>query len=327
MSVLITGGNGLLSSWIIYYLAQKGKRVISFDLKPRSFDYLEEYQNQIRFIQGDVLEWSQLLPVFHSEGNDIEGIIHTPAEMASPRYWNNPYRSTILNVVGTLNLLEFARLYQIPKFLYISSGAVYGEVKDSPSELTHPVNPSDLYGAGKAGAEYISLQYGNHYQIDVRVIRPYFFFGPGYLPSEMNPLFRNLLGSMEGLDNLQLEKGRDQSLGFTYVKDTALGTVLAYEAEHLEHRIFNIATDEVTSFPELARLAQKYSDQPREVTLGEGKLFPRGETLDISLAMKELGYKPQYRMEEAVAEYSEWIRKQLRSSKAGASCQTIIEKT
>lgn len=315
MSVLVTGGNGLLSSWIIYYLAQKGKRIISVDLKPRTFDYLEEFKDQINFIQGDVLEWSQILPIFHSKENEIEGIIHTPAEMASPRYWNNPYRSTYLNVVGTLNLLEFARLYQVPKFLYVSSGAVYGEVKDSPSELTHPVNPSDLYGAGKVGSEYISLQYGNHYQIDVRVIRPYFFFGPGLLPSEMNPLFRNLLGSMEGLDNLQLEKGRDQSLGFTYVKDTALGAVLAYETEHPEHRVFNIATDEVTSFPELARLAQKYSDQPRKVILGAGKLFPRGETLDISLAMKELGYTPQYRMEEAVEEYSQWIHKKLLSKK------------
>lgn len=313
MSVLITGGNGLLSSWITYYLAQKGKKIISFDLRPRTFDYLAEYHEQISFVQGDVLEWSHLLPVFLSRSGDIEGIIHTPAEMASPRYWNNPYRSTVLNVLGTLNLLELTRLFQVPKFLYISSGAVYGEVKDSPSELTHPVNPSDLYGAGKVGAEFITLQYGNHYGIDTRVIRPYFFFGPGYLPSEMTPLFRNLLGSIEGLDNLQLEKGRDQSLGFTYVKDTAWGTVLAYEVEHPEHRVFNLATDEVTSFPDLARLAQKYSDQPREITLGEGKLFPRGETLDISLAMKELGFKPRYRMEEAVAEYANWIRKQLHS--------------
>ncbi len=50
-----------------------------------------------------------------------------------------------------------------------------------------------------------SLQYGNHYGIDVRIVRPY-FFGPGYLPSEMTPVFRTLLGSIEGLDNLYLER-------------------------------------------------------------------------------------------------------------------------
>jgi len=88
-----------------------------------------------------------------------------------------------------------------------------------------------------------------------------------------------------------------------------LGTVLAYEKENPSHRIFNIATDEATSFPDLAKLAQKYSDEPREVILGPGKLFPRGETLDISLAKKELDFSPRYRMEEAVAEYARWIKK------------------
>ena len=43
--------------------------------------------------------------------------------------------------------------------------------------------------------------------------------------------------------------------------------------------------------------------------MGPGKLFPRGETLDISLAKKELGFSPRYRMEEAVAEYAEWVKK------------------
>ena len=309
MPILITGGNGLLGSWVTYYLAEKGKDIISFDLKPRSFDYLEEYQDRISFHKGDVLDWSSLVQVFQPQENKIEGIIHTPAVMASPQYWDNPYPSTILNVVGTLNLLELARLYKVPKFLYISSGAVYGETKDCPGELTHHPNPSDLYGASKAGAEFLTLQYGNHYGIDARVVRPYFFFGPGHLPSEMTPVFRTLLGSIEGLDNLYLEKGRDQRLGFTYVKDTAWGTVLAYEKENPSHRVFNIATDEVTSFPDLAKLAQKYSDEPREVVLGPGKLFPRGETLDISLAKKELGFSPRYRMEEAVAEYAEWIKK------------------
>ena len=76
--------------------------------------------------------------------------------------------------------------------------------ESSPIILT----PSDLYGASKAGAEFLTLQYGNHYGIDARVVRPYFFFGPGHLPSEMTPFSTTLLGSIEGLDNLYLEKGK-----------------------------------------------------------------------------------------------------------------------
>ncbi len=310
MAIFITGGSGLLGSWVTYYFAQNGKNILSLDIRSRNFDYLEKFCDRIVFISGNVLDWSSLMQVFRAHADEIEGIIHTPAVMASPKYWNNPYQSTFLNVIGTLNMLEMTRICQIPKFLYVSSGAVYGEINVSPSEITHPPNPSDLYGASKAGAEFITLQYGKHYGIDTRVIRPYFFFGPGFLPSEMNPVFRTLLGSIEGLDNLSLESGRDQSLGFTYVKDTAWGTVLTYEKDQLKHRVFNIATEEVTSFPDLARLSQKYSDYACEVTLGKGKLFPRGETLDISLAKDELGFEPRYRMDEAVSEYAEWIKRQ-----------------
>ncbi len=312
--VLVTGGNGLLGSWVTYYLTQNDKGVISFDLKEKDFDYLREVRDKIVFVKGNVLEWSSILPVFLKWGSEIEGIIHTPAVMATPQYWNNPHPSTVVNVIGTLNLLEFARLYQVPKFIYISSGAVYGETKDNPGELTHPPSPSDLYGASKAGAEFLTLQYGNHYGIDARIVRPYFFFGPGLLPSEMTPLFRNLLGSLEGLDNLYLEKGKEQRLGFTYVKDTAWGTFLAYHKPKVNHRIFNIATEEVTSFPDLARLAQKYSDQPRETHIGPGKMFPRGETLDITLAKKELGFEPRYTMERAMAEYAEWVKRNRRKN-------------
>jgi nucleoside-diphosphate-sugar epimerase len=311
MSILVTGGFGLLGSWVGFYLGQRGKKVILLDLRERYLDYLEGVKDSLTFFRGDVLSFPHLSQVALAHP-DIEGIIHTPAAMATPEYWNNPYQGTILNLVGTLNVLELARLFRIPRVVYVSSGAVYGETKDNPREDTHPIAPSDLYGASKGGAELLTLQYGNHYGLDTRVVRPYFFFGPGVLPSESTFLFRNLLGPLEGLQGLSLERGKDQRLGFTYVKDTAWGTVLAYEKENPRFRVFNIASDQATGFGELARLAQKYSDTPTEVTIGPGKLFPRGETLDITRAREELGFAPRYGIEEAVVEYAHWVREELR---------------
>jgi len=309
MAVLITGGYGLLGSWVAYYLAKDGKKVIMFDVALREFDYLEKVKSLLVPVRGSVLDWSGLLQTFKKFNSEIEGIIHTPAIMATPGYWKNPYQSTTLNITGTLNILEMARIFGIKKVVYISSGAVYGEVKDKASEITHPVRPSDLYGASKASAEFIGFQYQNHYGIDFRVVRPYFFFGPGRLPSELPPIFRTLFGCIEGLSNLELEKGADQSLGFTYVKDTAWGTVLVYRAKNLRYKTFNIAAEKAINFVELVEISREHSSSSCKVKIGPGKLFPRGETLDISLAKKELGFEPKYTIEEAVAEYANWIRK------------------
>jgi nucleoside-diphosphate-sugar epimerase len=121
-------------------------------------------------------------------------------------------------------------------------------------------------------------------------------------------LFKNLLGPLEGLSDLKLEKGADQRLGFTYVKDTAQGTYLLYRAKKLHQKTMNISSDIPVSFKELVSLAKTYSDMPTDVTMGTGKLFPRGETLDISTAREELGFRPLYSAEEGMKEYAEWIR-------------------
>jgi len=312
MAVLITGGYGLLGSWVAYYLAKEGKKIIMFDVTFQRLDYLEEVEDLLIPIKGSVLDWPKLVQTFKKFEGEIEGIIHTPATTATAVYWKNPYQGTILNIMGSLNILEMARLYGVKKVIYISSGAVYGEVKGGICETTYPVKPSDLYGASKASAEFLGLQYQNHYGIDFRIVRPYFFFGPGRLPSQLPPLFKTLFGCIEGLSNLELEKGADQSLGFTYVKDTAWGTVLVYKAENLKYQTFNIAADKAINFLDLVDIAKKYSSTPTKVKIGSGKLFPRGETLDSSLARKCLGFEPKYDIEEAVAEYAKWISKNIK---------------
>ena len=273
MAVLITGGYGLLGSWLAYYLAKEGKEIIMFDVAYRELDYLNEVSNLLTSIRGSVLDWSNLVGTIKKFGNKIEGIIHTSAITATPYYWSNPYESTTLNVTGTLNILEIARIFNIEKVVYISSGAVYGEAEGKVSEA-YPVNPSDLYGASKASAEFLGLQYRNHYGIDFRIVRPYFFFGPGRLPSELSPLFRTLFGCIEGLSHLELPRGADQSLGFTYVKDVARGTVLIYKTENLRHRIFNIAADKAVNFLKVVEVSKKYSSSLCEVRIGPGRFFP-----------------------------------------------------
>jgi len=309
MAVLITGGYGQLGSWLTYKFAREEKEVIVLDVVDKDLDYLREVKDKIRFIRVSVLDFPKLTEVFIRYKEKIEGIIHTVAITADPSLERNPHQGLMINLTGTVNMLELARLFKIKKFVYASSGAVYGEVKDSPSELTHPLRPGDLYGASKVAGELIGQQYENHYGLDFRSARLYFFFGPGRLPSQQTELFKSLLGPLEGLPDLKLEKGADQKLGFTYVKDAAYGTYLLYKSQNLKHKSVNISSEQPISFPQMISLAQKYSDKPTEVEIGPGKLFPRGETLDISVAKEELGFHPQYTVEEGMREYARWVKK------------------
>jgi nucleoside-diphosphate-sugar epimerase len=247
-----------------------------------------------------------LTKLFERHKLRIEGIIHTAA-MTSYLFYDNPHRSVHINIVGTLNILELARTFEIKKIVYTSSGAVYGTAKNA-SEMT-AINPQNLYGATKASAEFMGLQYGNHWKLDFRVARLYFLYGPPMLPSKYPMVIRALFGPLEGLDHLKLESGGDQPIDFTYVKDAAKGVSLLYNAKNLKNKVFNITSGQATKLSDVSAIVKNYSPE-FDIEIGPGYTsFPDCSTIDISLARQELGFEPEYTLEKGVAEYAEWVKR------------------
>jgi nucleoside-diphosphate-sugar epimerase len=311
MAVFITGGHGHIASWTAYFLAKQGEQIILYDVNPVAPDCLDEVSKTITFIHGDVMDFSGLTDAFKKYKHEIDGIIHTVGIMGE-LVLENPHRNVALNIGGTHNILEAARLFEIPKVVYTSTGAVYGAVSGAPSEDQYPPNPSDLYGATKASSEYLGQQYASAFGFEFRISRVYFCYGQGKLPSRFIRLYRLAFGALEGLGDLQMDKGADQKLDFTYIEDAARGTALLYQARDLKHNTYNIATGVPTTVSKVAELAQKYSSFNVSVKLGPGELMQRAEALDISRARKELGFEPQFDIEAGVQKYAQWMQKILK---------------
>ena len=306
MAVFLTGC-GLVGYWIAKGLASEGEDVILYDIKQTQFDQADS--KKMTFIQGDLLDYPRLVDVFQTYGSKIEGIIHTAAVSAGgSQFLDNPHRGVTINVIGTLNLLEVARSFNVKKMVYTSTCGVYGGAEGPLSETKTPLNPTDLYGASKACAELLGYQYANHWDIDFRCARLYFVYGPPSLPSSLPFIFRVLFGPLEGLDHLRLESGGDQKVDFTYVKDTAKGVLLLYKAKTIKNKVFNIAGGQSYNLKDVLNTVKNYSS-PTSIEIGPGKISPaRGFPVDISLAREELGFQPEYTLERGVSEYAEWIK-------------------
>jgi nucleoside-diphosphate-sugar epimerase len=313
MAAFITGGYGQIGSWIAYLLAKEGEEVIIFDNQPVPPDYLACVSKQIKYIRGDIMDFPLLTKIFKEHQGAIDGIVHTVAVMG-PFVPVNPYRNVSLNIGSMLNVLEIARLFEIEKVVYTSTGAVYGEAEGTATEDGYPANPADLYGATKVSAEHLGLQYRNTFGLDYRISRVFFLYGPGKLPSNFIQIYQLAFGALEGINGLKADKGADQEIDFTHVEDAARGTMLLYRAKFPKHRIYNIATGIPISVGDAAALSQKHSHYPVKVDIGAGTLMPRCNALDITRAREEFGYTPKYDLEAGIKDYADWIKKQVERS-------------
>ncbi len=306
MAVFITGGNGHIGSWIASLFARANKDILIYDVNRRCPENLEDYRDKIQFIEGDVLDFARLTDVLKKNHQNIEGIIHTVAVMGEfvPL---NPHFNVRLNVIGLLNVLEAARIFDIKKFLFTSTGAVYGKKKGETRE-DDGLNPQDLYAASKASAEMIGRQYAEVYHLDYRIGRLYFVYGPGRLPSTFFTLYKIAFGVLEGIQGLQSSKGGDQKIDFTYVLDAAQGIYRLFEKKKPDSSVYNLSSGKSYKIAEVVALCKKYTHFPTEISLGKGILMNRVEGLDISRAQKELGYQPEYDIEKGIRLYSDWIK-------------------
>lgn len=305
MAVFITGGYGHIASWTALLLARQGQKVILYDTTERRLDYLDEVAEHISFVRGDVLDFAGLRTALEPYLPALDGIIHTVGVMGE-LVLLNPHHHVMLNVMGLANVLELARVLGIKKVLYTSSGAVYGAVEDVADETQAP-DPTDLYAATKISAEYLGIQYGRAFDIDFRVARLFFVYGPGKYPSHFIRLYKIAFGALEGIKQLKMDKGADQKLDFTYVEDAARGVALLFNAKNPKHRLFNIASGRAHTVGEVVDVAKRYSQFPVPVEIGPGELMRRCEALDIRRAVSELGYKPEISLEQGIRLYADWL--------------------
>jgi len=325
LAVLITGGSGLVGSHTVMELLHRGQEdvIIIYDIvPPRNPAIIKELGKKVIYVDGNILDFGRLMET--ASRYDVDGIIHTSAFINYKYVVSNPMISIQTNVMGTLNVLELARVTDL-KVAFTSSGAVYGEVVGHATE-EFPIKPSDMYGMTKAAAELIGQQYASTYGIDFVCVRFYFIYGSGLsvatqsieeaLKPPVHPLsiLYLLLLRAATRESLYIENGGDSELDFTYVKDSAHGLVLAYYAKKPPHTTYNISTGQAHSLKEVVDIISSHTGR-RNIMLGPGMIegWPRrAKYLDNTLAREELGYSPRYGLRNGIIEYYEAIKAGLR---------------
>jgi UDP-glucuronate 4-epimerase len=273
---LVTGGMGCIGAWALYHLRALGKRAVCFDLSDdrHRIDLLmgRDEQAGITFVRGDLLDGRQVRETF--ERHAITHVLHLAA-LQIPFCKANPALGAQVNVTGTVNIFEAARLTGLKHLAYASSIAVYGTADEYPPRLVAhdaPRLPHTLYGAYKVANELTAGVYWSDHGITSTALRPFTVYGLGRDQGLTSDPTKAMQAAAAGQDYAIGFGGRMQ---FQFASDVAQQFVEAAEYPLDGAVAFNLGTP-VVAVSDLAGLIMRIKPGVT-VTVPENVLdFPEG---------------------------------------------------
>ena len=311
MKFLVTGGAGFIGHNVVRILEQQGHECIVIDtctdygfVPKEELTYLvdnrlKRINTQIRKI--DIREGVFVDTIFKTYRPDV--VIHMASFPRQKVVEQNPVLASDVMSNGLINLLEKSKKYAVKKFVYISSSMVYGNFEADVDE-TAQCNPIGQYGIMKFMGEKLVEDYSRRGCFEHVIIRPSAVYGEWDVEDRVVSKF--MTKAMRG-ETLKVN-GPDEVLDFTYVEDTAQGIVLAATKEAANGNIYNITRSEQRQWnlKDAAELAIKIAGKGSLEVAPRDLSFPKRGRLDISRAVRELGYTPQVNVEEGFQRYYDW---------------------
>jgi UDP-glucose 4-epimerase len=303
MKILVTGGAGFMGSWLVDELVDRGHNVVSVD------NLLGGSKNNVNpkctFIEMDVKNKNKVDKI--CKGIDV--IFHLAAYAAEGQSFFSPIQINDINITSINNLLVAAVNYNIEKFIFTSSMAVYGD-QEPPFREDLPRKPVDPYGCGKAYCERMLEIFSNMFGLNYTIIRPQNVYGPrqnifdpyrNVLMIWMNRIMRNKPPLIYG--------DGEQMRALSYIEDVTPALANSAFLEKTNGEIINLGSDEVVTINKACQIVLESMGsklEPVHVEKRPGEV--KRSYCRIEKAKKLLGFKKMHTLREGVNKMVKWAK-------------------
>jgi len=310
----ITGGAGFIGSHLARALVGRGDRVrIVDDLSAGRLTNLDGLAlgsagsgEDVELVRGCVTDQDLLRTAFRG----VAGVFHEAAQVSVPGSIQDPVTSYRVNVMGTLAVLESARLEGVRKVVFAASSAAYGDDPTLPKVETMVPRPLSPYASGKLAGEALLSVWSRCFGLETVALRYFNVYGPRQADdspySGVIALFARAV--LVGRPPTIFGDG-EQSRDFVFVEDVARANLLAMDASIGPQNVINIGTGAGVSINQLYRTLANlagFDGEPRRAPARPGDV-PHSRA-SVQRASELLGFEPRVGLEQGLRSTLSWYR-------------------
>ena len=300
MTYLVTGGAGFIGSHLVEALLVQGAEVILLDNLSTGLQVnVPTGAGLIVGHAGDASLLDQLLP-------GCAGIFHLAAVSSVQASLDRPIEVHEDHLTATLTLLEAARRHNVPRFVFSSSAAVYGDTQGKAAKEDMKPNPLSHYAVQKLAGEYYCQVYAKVYGLETVCLRYFNIFGPRQrADSPYSGVIAKFLDAARAERAPTVFGDGSQTRDFCPVANVVTANIAAMTkpTTDVSGCVFNIGTGNSVSICEVEEAIREIfprTPAPKFLPARSGEV--RHSCADVSLARKQLGYQPSVNFESALKE-------------------------
>jgi UDP-glucuronate 4-epimerase len=277
------------------------------NLKQSRLEILKKY-TQFTFLKRDITNHAEIEEIFKQF--KIDKIIHLAAQAGVRYSIENPGVYIQSNILGTYNILELSKRYNISHLVLASSSSVYGESTRIPFDTKDNTDyPVSLYAATKKSNEVMAYSYSSLYSIPITGLRFFTVYGPWGRPDMAYFLFTEKI-----LNNqpIQLYNFGNQFRDFTYIEDVVDGiqSILNKPSEaRVPFNIYNIGNNKPEKLLYFVEILEKHLEKRAIVELLPAQLGDVSQTYANIEPIKDLiGFSPKTNLDEGLRNFVNWYK-------------------
>lgn len=287
-----------MGSHIVDRLSPENNVTVLDNLSTGLLSNLEKSQDRITLIKGDILDKELVSDVV----SRVEYIFHLAANVGNIKSIEDPYLDMDVNIRGILNMLEACRNSNIKRFVYSSSGAIFGEAKYLPIDEDHPLNPESPYGVSKLTAEKYCFAFYKVHGIPTTSVRYFNIYGPRQGSSEYANVISIFTSRIREGKPITVFGDGKQTRDFVFVQDVVTANILAATQPAAAGEIFNIGTGVANSILELIQVLNEISNRENTVIYAESRAGEvKHSRANIDKARRVMGYNPKTSFKEGLS--------------------------